>query len=68
MAKNTGDGHREGAVDNRTQVKNPKTGQYVKRNRDPDSDDNGEFMDVKEGGTEFKGVADEPDKRREGGS
>ena len=64
MAKNTGKGHRDGAVDDRSEVKNPKTDQWVKRNRDPDSEDNGEFMDVKQDGTEFKGVANEPDKRR----
>ncbi len=68
MAKNTGEGHREGAVDDRTQVENPKTGQHVKRDRDPDSDDNGEFMDVKQDGEKFKGVAEEPDERRKGGS
>lgn len=64
MAKNTGEGHRDGAVDDRTQVKNPKTDQHVKRNRDPDSKDNGEFMDVKQDGEKFKGVAEEPDGRR----
>jgi hypothetical protein len=64
MAKNTGEGHREGSVDDRTQVENPKTGQYVKRNRDADSGDAGKFMDVKKDGTKFKGVAQEPDKRR----
>lgn len=64
MAKNTGKNHREGAVDNRTEVKNPRTGQWVKRNRDPESDANGQFMDVKQDGTELKGIANEPDKRR----
>ena len=64
MAKNTGEGHREGSVDDRTQVENTKTDQYVKRNRDADSDDAGKFMDVKQDGTKFKGVAQEPDKRR----
>ncbi len=68
MAKNTGKDHREGAVDDRTEVKNPKTEQYVKRNRDADSDENGQFIDVKQDGSEFKGVANEPDKRRKGGS
>lgn len=68
MAKNTGDNHREGSVDDRTQVENPKTDQYVKRDRDPDSDDQGEFMDVKQDGEKFKGVAEEPDERRKGGS
>lgn len=64
MAKNTGEDHRKGSVDERTQVENPKTDQYVKRNRDHDSDDDGEFMDVKQDGEKFKGVAQEPDKRR----
>jgi hypothetical protein len=64
MAKNTGEGHREGSVDDRTQVENPKTDQYVKRNRDHDSESEGEFMDVKQDGDKFKGVAKEPDKRR----
>ncbi len=68
MAKNTGEGHRDGAVDERTQVENPKTGDHVKRNRDHDSDSDGEFMDVKEDGEKFKGVAEEPDERRKGGS
>ncbi len=68
MAKNTGEGRRDGAVDDRSQVKNPKTGQYVKRNRDPDSAGNGQFMDVKQDGTKFEGVAEEPDGRRKGGS
>jgi len=64
MAKNTGDGHRKGSVVNRTQVQNPKTGDYVKRNDDPNSPHQGEFMDVKQDGTPFKGVAKEPDGRR----
>ncbi len=68
MAKNTGEGYREGAVDNRTQVENPKTGLYVKRNRDHDSEHDGEFMEVKQDGKPFKGVAEEPDDRRKGGS
>ncbi|NCP10887.1 MAG: hypothetical protein GW859_02835 [Sphingomonadales bacterium] len=64
MAKNTGEGHRTGSVDDRTQVRNESTGTYVKRNRDADSDANGEFMDVKSDGTPFKGVAEEKDDRR----
>lgn len=64
MAKNTGEGHRKGSVDNRTQVKNPKTDKHVKRNQDPNSEHEGEFMDVKEDGEKFKGVAEEPDDRR----
>ncbi|MBG3878367.1 hypothetical protein FVW20_15440 [Desulfovibrio oxamicus] len=59
MAKNTGDGHRNGAVNDRTQVQNPKTGQWVKRDTDT-----GKFMDVKQDGKPFKGVAKEVDDRR----
>jgi hypothetical protein len=64
MAKNTGTGSRKGAVKDRTQGLNPKTGDWTKRNEDPDSSHDGEFMDVKSGGTKFKGVAQEPDHRR----
>ena len=64
MAKNTGEGYRKGAIDNRTQIKNPKTDRYVKRDQDPDSDHQGEFMDVKSDDEKFKGVAEEPDERR----
>lgn len=56
MAKNPpiGDGHRIGAVRQRSQVLNPRTGLYVKRNAE-----NGQFMDVKQDGTPFKGVRKE---------
>ena len=56
MATNppTGDNHRIGAVRQRSQVLNPKTGQYVKRNAET-----GRFMDVKQNGTPFKGVRKE---------
>ena len=56
MAKNKpyGDGARKGAVKNRTQVLNPKTGQWVKRNAE-----NGQFMDVKQDGSKWKGVRKE---------
>lgn len=64
MAKNTGEDHRQGAVTDRSQVENPKTEQYVKRDRDHDSDSEGQFMAVKKDGEPFKGVAKEPDKRR----
>lgn len=63
MAKNTGEGYRIGSVDGRTQVKNPATGKWTKRDRS-DGADAGEFMDVKSDGTPFKGVAKEPDGRR----
>jgi hypothetical protein len=60
MAKNTGEGYRKGAVKERTQAQNPQTGDWVKRDRE-----DGEFMDVKEDGKPFKGVAKEPDKRQD---
>lgn len=64
MGKNTGKGSRKGSVKNRTQVDNPKTDDWVKRNETPKSPHKGEFMDVKEDEKPFKGVAKEPDKRR----
>lgn len=56
MATNppSGDGHRNGAVRGRSQVYNPKSGLYVKRDRET-----GRFMDVKQNGTPFKGVRKE---------
>lgn len=57
MATNgkSGDNRRHGAVKNRSQVKNPKTGLWVKRNTD-----NGQFMDAKTSSkTPFKGVRKE---------
>lgn len=58
MAKNTGEGFCRGSVDNRTRTKAP-SGNFVKRDTDT-----GRFMDQKKGGTPFKGVAKEVDKRR----
>jgi hypothetical protein len=49
-----GDGHRNGAVKDRSQVLNPKTDQWVKRDADT-----GKFMDVKKDGNPFKGVRKE---------
>ncbi len=49
-----GDGHRKGAVRDRSQTYNPKTEQYVKRDTD-----SGRFLDVKQDGTKFKGVRKE---------
>lgn len=46
-----GDGHRNGAVRDRSQTYNPKTEQYVKRDSDT-----GRFLDVKQDGSKFKGV------------
>lgn len=56
MAKNkpTGDNARKGAVKNRSQVQNPKTKLFVKRDSDT-----GRFMDVKITGGKFKGVRKE---------
>lgn len=48
MAKNRG---RVGAIDKRSQLKNPKTGLYQKRNKK-----SGRFLDVKTSGGKFKGV------------
>jgi len=48
-----GDGHRNGAVRNRTQVLNPTTQVWTKRGSD------GKFMDGKADGTPFKGVTKE---------
>lgn len=58
MAKNgkSGDGHRNGSVKDRTQVENPKTGLYVKRDKET-----GQFIDVKTTGGKFKGVREEKD-------
>lgn len=56
MAKNgkTGDGHRNGQVDNRSQFQNPKTGLFVKRDTET-----GRIMDNKTSGGKFKGVRKE---------
>jgi hypothetical protein len=48
-----GDGHRYGAVRNRSQVLNPITKIWTKRGPD------GKFMDGKADGTPFKGVSKE---------
>lgn len=56
MATNppSGDGHRNGAVKDRSQTFNSVTKQWVKRDSDT-----GRFMDVKKDGTPFKGVRKE---------
>ena len=59
MATNTGKGSRIGSVTGRSQVKSPISGDFTKRN-----DDTGRFMQQKEGGKPFKGVAKEPDGRK----
>ncbi|WP_413293670.1 hypothetical protein ACLSU7_01060 [Bdellovibrio sp. HCB185ZH] len=52
--KPSGDNHRNGAVRNRSQVLNPQTGRYVKRDLNT-----GRFMDQKSDGEKFKGVREE---------
>lgn len=54
MAKNTGKGYREGEVRDRSQVFNPVTKKWTKRDSD-----SGEFMDVKDDGEPYKGVRKE---------
>jgi hypothetical protein len=56
MARNkpVGDNARKGAVKQRSQVLNPKTKLYVKRDAET-----GRFMDVKTTGGKFKGVRKE---------
>ena len=53
-----GDNHRNGAVRDRSQVLNPKTDHYVKRDGDT-----GRFMDVKADSGKFKGVRTEKPKK-----
>jgi len=59
MATNppSGDGHRNGAVKDRSQTHNPKNDTYVKRDTQT-----GRFMDVKSDHTKFKGVRTEKPK------
>lgn len=56
MATNppTGDGHRNGMVKDRSQVYNPKTETWTKRDTGT-----GKFMDQKANGEPFKGVKKE---------
>lgn len=54
MARNTGDDYRRGEVRDRSQVYNPKTKTWTKRDSET-----GRFMDVKEKGAPFKGVRKE---------
>jgi len=54
MAKNTGQGFRRGEVRGRSQVKNPKTGEWTKRDSET-----GRFIDGKKNGQPFKGVRKE---------
>lgn len=52
MAGNTGKAHRKGAVNNRSQTKNDKTGLYIKRDTKT-----GRFMSAKK--TPYKGIKKE---------
>ena len=54
MAKNTGRGSRRGAVTGRSQVRNPASDRWVKRNTAT-----GRFMDGKADAKPFKGVTRE---------
>ncbi|XGC79745.1 hypothetical protein ACES2L_10430 [Bdellovibrio bacteriovorus] len=56
MAKNPppGDSRRQGAVKKRSQVENPRTGHFTKRDADT-----GEFVDQKRNSEKFKGVRKE---------
>ncbi len=54
MAVNTGKGSRVGAVQGRSQIFNPATGHYVKRDAE-----SGRFLEVKSDGKPFKGVRKE---------
>jgi len=60
MATNTGNNTRKGSVIGRTQVQNPQNGAWVKRDRD-----NGQFIEQKNSGEPFKGIAKEKDQRRD---
>jgi hypothetical protein len=54
MARNTNNGTRIGAVKNRSQIYNPSTGNYIKRDTET-----GKFIDVKTDGKPFKGIRKE---------
>jgi len=54
MAKNTGHGHREGRITQRTQFENPRTGHYTERNTQ-----NGQFVNNKADDKPFKDVRKE---------
>ena len=54
MARNTGRGFRLGAVRGRSQVRNPRTRMWTKRN-----DSTGRFTGAKTSGGHFKGVRTE---------
>jgi hypothetical protein len=56
-----GDGHRKGAVKDRSQVQNPQNDAFTKRDKA-----SGEFMDQKKDGTPFKGVRKETKSKSDG--
>ena len=58
MATNTHRNHRVGAVRGRSQVENPKTSTWTKRDAHT-----GRFLDGKADGTPFKGVRKEKSKK-----
>lgn len=58
MAKNTGNGHRNGSVKDRSQFYNDKIDAWVKRDTTT-----GQIIDVKQDEAPFKGVTKEPDDR-----
>ena len=57
MATNSGNNSRVGAVKDRSQVFNPATGHYIKRDTT-----SGQFLEVKSDGKPFKGVRKEATK------
>jgi hypothetical protein len=57
MAKNTGEGYRKGEVRRRSQLPNPLTDGFTKRDTDT-----GQFIEGKEGPKPFKGVRKEKGK------
>jgi hypothetical protein len=59
MAKNTGKGYREGAVRDRSQVHNPQTDRWTKRDVET-----GRFMDQKADREPFRGVRREPEPKK----
>ncbi len=54
MARNTGRGYRKGSVRQRSQIRNPRTSRWVKRNSET-----GRFIDGKADSKPFKGIAKE---------
>ena len=60
MATNPPKGHsRKGAVRDRSQIQNPASGKWTKRNADT-----GQFIDQKADGAPFKGVRKEAPPRK----